>query len=178
MLRSAQWFSLKRGWSQTASLWTHPALEACPGEKRPLDFIAELWFSQSSDDLARYSLLLLGLIRCMQTACTYINILSAASVDRCYLILLWKTTVNAQWCLGCPLIIIQSSEATGYPQSKAEVFHDRKQLKTLSFIISDCQVSTIAFGVIAQVDSLCTAGSLSLSMLIQKRYHYIANFLV
>lgn len=55
---SVQSSCVNRGWSQTASLWRHPALEADPGEERPLDFIAELWFR--SDDPAQCALLLSG----------------------------------------------------------------------------------------------------------------------
>lgn len=133
-----------------------------------------LWILLQSCDLAAPLMIQLdidcsrqGAIRCMQTDCIYINMLLAANVERCYLMLIWKTTVNAQSCLRSLLIIIQSSEATGYPQSKKCLMTECSSKCCPSCSMTNRQVVT--FG---------TAMNLSLSMLLQKRYHYVANSLL
>lgn len=74
------------------------------------------WISLQSSDFAGPLMIYLGslcssrgVIMCAEAECIHINMPLAASENRCYLILLWKTTVNAWRCLRSLLIITQNS---------------------------------------------------------------------
>lgn len=74
------------------------------------------WISLQSSDFAGPLMIYLGslcssrgVIMCTEAECIHINMPLAASENRCYLISLWKTTVNAWLCLRSLLIITQNS---------------------------------------------------------------------